>query len=227
METIVGGNSSEVSSSSTHAVISNDDLLIEILFRLPIFSLHLFKSVSKRWLTLITDPNFTLRRTQNLTLNAPSDVEGSYLYKLDVEDQSSVTSIQTPTTSSDGTLHCYRKLFESRGCLLLVCTKDDYSMHMDIFEKRKGCFGWLVKYIVNLDDFMIRFPRKTPKWFCSSVGCIVVGNDEEDSFLVMEIYGKIVRYKLASKTIICDQLNEFEYSFYQRCFQFIASNADV
>ncbi|GKD30921.1 F-box protein-like protein isoform X1 [Tanacetum coccineum] len=44
---------------SAQSVISNDDLLIEILIRLPILSLLLFKSVSKRWLSLIKSSNFT------------------------------------------------------------------------------------------------------------------------------------------------------------------------
>ncbi|GJW66336.1 AT-hook motif nuclear-localized protein 28-like protein [Tanacetum coccineum] len=49
------------SSSSVQRVISNDDLLIEILVRLPLLSLVLFKSVSKRWLSLIKDDNLTFR----------------------------------------------------------------------------------------------------------------------------------------------------------------------
>lgn len=34
---------------SVNAVVSNDDLLIGILILLPIISLHVFKTVSKRW----------------------------------------------------------------------------------------------------------------------------------------------------------------------------------
>ncbi|GJY67234.1 F-box protein-like protein [Tanacetum coccineum] len=46
---------------SVQSVISNDDLLTEILVRLPLLSLIFFKSVSKRWLSLIKDDNLTFR----------------------------------------------------------------------------------------------------------------------------------------------------------------------
>ncbi|XP_031281985.1 F-box protein At5g07610-like [Pistacia vera] len=48
-------------SSSVETVANNDDLLTEILHRLPIKSLLKFKSVSKHWLSLISDPYFLLR----------------------------------------------------------------------------------------------------------------------------------------------------------------------
>nr|GEX78405.1 SGNH hydrolase-type esterase domain-containing protein [Tanacetum cinerariifolium] len=52
---------------SVYKVLSNDDLLIEILLRLPVISLVLFKSVSKQWLSLITSPNFI--KSRNLIPN--------------------------------------------------------------------------------------------------------------------------------------------------------------
>ena len=58
--------------SSVNAVVSNDDLLIDILLRLPVLSLFLFKSVSKRWLSLITSPDFVLRhRSTDPNLHPP------------------------------------------------------------------------------------------------------------------------------------------------------------
>nr|GEV27198.1 hypothetical protein [Tanacetum cinerariifolium] len=58
--------------SSVHKVLSNDDLLMEILLRLPILSLHLFKPVCKQWLSLITSSSFTLTRTRIPTIDPPS-----------------------------------------------------------------------------------------------------------------------------------------------------------
>ncbi|KAI5670279.1 hypothetical protein M9H77_10643 [Catharanthus roseus] len=51
---------------SSHIVVAaNDDLLIEILIRLPIKSLLRFKSVSKHWHSLIaTNPHFYRRKSQ-------------------------------------------------------------------------------------------------------------------------------------------------------------------
>ncbi|KGN50317.1 F-box protein At5g07610 [Cucumis sativus] len=50
-------------SPATEQVLINDDLFFQILLRLPIRSLLRFKSVSKRWLSLISNPNFSHRRT--------------------------------------------------------------------------------------------------------------------------------------------------------------------
>lgn len=55
--------SSIPSSYLAEVIANNQDLLTEILLRLPIKSLLIFKSVSKHWLSLITNPNFSLRRT--------------------------------------------------------------------------------------------------------------------------------------------------------------------
>ncbi|KAJ8540179.1 hypothetical protein K7X08_026568 [Anisodus acutangulus] len=48
--------------TSAQIVASIDDLLIEILLCLPIRSLLCFKTVSKRWLSLITNPQFSVLR---------------------------------------------------------------------------------------------------------------------------------------------------------------------
>nr|GEY13945.1 hypothetical protein [Tanacetum cinerariifolium] len=61
------------SSSSVQSVICNDDLLIEILVRLPLLSLVLFKSVSKRWLSLIKHAISLLKDDDNLTFRPNLD----------------------------------------------------------------------------------------------------------------------------------------------------------
>ncbi|CAK7345566.1 unnamed protein product [Dovyalis caffra] len=50
-------------SSSVQAVIGNDDLLTEILFRLPARSVLKFKFVSMRWLSIISGSSFAIRHT--------------------------------------------------------------------------------------------------------------------------------------------------------------------
>ncbi|GJS93256.1 F-box protein-like protein isoform X1 [Tanacetum coccineum] len=65
----VGGNELPL---SVHAVVSDDDLLNEILVKLPVISLVLFKSVSKRWLSLIKSPTFIKRRSRILNIDPPS-----------------------------------------------------------------------------------------------------------------------------------------------------------
>ncbi|KAK9057423.1 hypothetical protein SSX86_022258 [Deinandra increscens subsp. villosa] len=359
-------------SSALAAVVSNDDLLIEILLRLPTSSLRLFKSVSKRWLALITDPNFTLRRRQIPLIDPPSglmfvkqhalsissyecafkfvsldtkripsspptatfnlqvgsqkveifqscnglflcrdrnyqlvvcnpsthryktiddppcsNVPGFHpigitmafdpsksphykiLYRLDVEDPHITV---TPTPQTDGGIHWLRyrldvehphitvtptpptavggvqKLFESGGCLFLLCTPVGSEMQLHIYEMCKRRLVWVEKYIVDIGDVMMKYrktwmlkkhhPRRRTTceleyWLCSgwihtSVQCIVIEKKEDDdSFLVMEIFGKIIQYKIVSKTIhkLYELMEPDRY--YSNSFNFIASFADV
>ncbi|KAF9690349.1 hypothetical protein SADUNF_Sadunf01G0186400 [Salix dunnii] len=57
-------------SVSAEAIANNEDLLTELLLRLPLKSLIKFKCVSKHWLSLISDPHFSRRR--NSCDNPPS-----------------------------------------------------------------------------------------------------------------------------------------------------------
>ncbi|XP_024987307.1 F-box protein At5g07610-like isoform X2 [Cynara cardunculus var. scolymus] len=273
--------------SSAYEVLSYDDLLIEILLRLPAISLHLFKSVSKRWLSLITDPNFTLRRSQITNIDPPSGlflqrpyvpydyefvpfdiripsnrspinttlafgpdagfhhgiywnnaihwldfVNGGLHFKLDIEHPL-LTRVQTPGTL-DRKLHYVHKLLESRGRLLLVYPVLD-SRQLKVYEMRNEYSGWLVKYIVNLDDMGKLFPKTwliSAKRFCIIVRSVVVGEREEDSYVVMEVSGKLIQYHIVLKTLrmiyglasTCPPVSEAKKF---GSFQFIASFAGV
>nr|GEZ91590.1 hypothetical protein [Tanacetum cinerariifolium] len=69
-------------------------------------------------------------------------------------------------------LHLEGKLFESHGCLLLVHRDYIGSREFSIYEIRKGCYS------------------------------IVLGERQEDSFLVISWSGKVVEYNLISKTLL-------------------------
>ncbi|GKD53193.1 hypothetical protein Tco_1286580 [Tanacetum coccineum] len=96
-------------------------------------------------------------------------------------------------------LHLEGKLFESRGCLLLI--RRDYigSSEFTIYKMWKGCSVWSIKYLVDTDDFMTPLPKG---WSIrSTVWSIVLGEREYDSFLVINLFGKVVEYNLISKTL--------------------------
>ncbi|MFS7909179.1 putative F-box-like domain superfamily protein [Helianthus anomalus] len=59
------------SSESAEIVLSMDDLLCKILVGLPLASLRLFKSVWKRWFSLITDPSFNALHTRTPNADHP------------------------------------------------------------------------------------------------------------------------------------------------------------
>nr|GEW71848.1 F-box protein At5g07610-like [Tanacetum cinerariifolium] len=96
-------------------------------------------------------------------------------------------------------LHQEEKLFDSRGCLVLVHRDYIESSEFTIYKMTKGCSVWLIKYIVDTDDFMTKLPKG---WLIRHiVWSLVVGEREEDSFLVMNFFGKVVQYNIISKTV--------------------------
>ncbi|GJV06398.1 receptor-like serine/threonine-protein kinase SD1-8 [Tanacetum coccineum] len=96
-------------------------------------------------------------------------------------------------------LHLEGKLFDSRGCLLLVRRDDFGSSEFTIYEMMKGSSVWLVRYHVDTDAFMTPLPKG---WSIrSTVWSIVLGEREDDSFLVINLSGKVVEYNLISKNL--------------------------
>nr|GEY18751.1 hypothetical protein [Tanacetum cinerariifolium] len=96
-------------------------------------------------------------------------------------------------------LHLEGKLFESRGCLLLV--RRDYigSREFTIYEIREGFSLWSIKYLIDTDDFMSLLLEE---WLIRSiVWSIVLGEKKEDSFFVINLSRKVVEYNLILKTI--------------------------
>ncbi|GKC82785.1 hypothetical protein Tco_1138502 [Tanacetum coccineum] len=96
-------------------------------------------------------------------------------------------------------LHLEGTFFESRGCLLLVCRDNIGSREFTIYKMMKVCSVWSVRYLVNTEGFMNPLPKG---WSIrSTVWSIGLRDGEEDSFLVINLSGKVVKYNLISKTI--------------------------
>ncbi|GJS71567.1 hypothetical protein Tco_0704408 [Tanacetum coccineum] len=70
------------SSAQPHMVFTNDDLLTEILIRLPILCIHLFITVSKQWLQILTSPDFTDRRRKIPNLDPPAGIFANHRKRL-------------------------------------------------------------------------------------------------------------------------------------------------
>ncbi|GKD75772.1 hypothetical protein Tco_1334054, partial [Tanacetum coccineum] len=94
-------------------------------------------------------------------------------------------------------LHLEGKLFDSRGCLLLVRQDDFGSSKFTIYDMMKGSSVWSVRYHVDTDDFMT--PLSEGWSIRSTVWSIVLGEREDNSFLVINLSGKVVEYNLISK----------------------------
>ncbi|GJX17589.1 F-box protein-like protein isoform X1, partial [Tanacetum coccineum] len=125
--------------------------------------------------------------------------EPSKHFKLDaVNEHPVLTPIQLPVTSNGNVIHD-SKLLESCGCLLLFCREDAHSQQLNIYEMRNSYSEWSMKYHVNLNDIRTPFPIT---WsICFSVWCVVFREREEDSFMVIDLDGKVFQYKNMSKTV--------------------------
>ncbi|GJW05026.1 hypothetical protein Tco_1563882 [Tanacetum coccineum] len=96
-------------------------------------------------------------------------------------------------------LHLEGKLFESRGCLLLVYRDDIGSREFTIYDMMKVCSIWSVRYRVDTDEFMTPLPEGWSNRY--TVWSIVLGEREDDSFLVINLSRKVVQYNLISMTL--------------------------
>ncbi|GJS63770.1 AT-hook motif nuclear-localized protein 28-like protein [Tanacetum coccineum] len=147
---------------------------------------------------------------------------GVEVFKLDIMNEHPVlTTLPTPRLTIDERLRPTNFLFESHGCLLLVGAHVVPSRHYTIYEKRNVYSEWSVKYTVNLDDII-------PDMFSrhENIFCIVLGEREEDSFLVWQLGRKVVQHKIVSKTVnTISDLGPNDYL--HGCFQFIPSFANV
>ncbi|GJW04818.1 hypothetical protein Tco_1563674 [Tanacetum coccineum] len=95
-------------------------------------------------------------------------------------------------------LHIEGRIFESCGCLLLVCRDDIGYIEFTIYEMMKGSSVWSVRYLVNIQQLMNPLPEG---WSIrTSVWSICLGEGEEDAFMVINLSGKVVKYNLISKT---------------------------
>ncbi|GJR42321.1 hypothetical protein Tco_1310424 [Tanacetum coccineum] len=96
-------------------------------------------------------------------------------------------------------LHLEGKLFESRGCLLLVCRDDIGSSGFTIYDMMKGFYVWSVRYHVDTDEFMNSLPEG---WLIrSTIWSIILREREDDSFLVISLSVKVIQYNLISQTL--------------------------
>ncbi|GJY90277.1 hypothetical protein Tco_0505473 [Tanacetum coccineum] len=73
---------SRENSAQPHLVFTNNDLLAEILIRLHILCIHLFTTVSKQWLQILTSPDFTDRHRKIPNLDPPAGIFANHLRSL-------------------------------------------------------------------------------------------------------------------------------------------------
>ncbi|KAF5761744.1 putative F-box domain-containing protein [Helianthus annuus] len=107
----------------------------------------------------------------------------------------------------DGAMPMY--FGESRGHMHLVDTANgENHLHLIVYEMMSDYSGWFVKFQVELDDLPGAFPEminsylhpSSPYYYQFNVIDVVRGENEEDTFMVVRIPGKLIRYNVHDKS---------------------------
>ncbi|XP_076941737.1 F-box protein At5g07610-like [Bidens hawaiensis] len=98
---------------------------------------------------------------------------------------------------------------ESRGHLHLVDkVSRENRLHLNVYEMFNDHSGWFVKFQVQLDELPSAFPEimhsylppTSPYYYQFDVFDVVRGEKEEDTFMVVRIPGKLIRYNVHDKS---------------------------
>ncbi|GKA35969.1 F-box protein-like protein [Tanacetum coccineum] len=144
---------------------------------------------------------------------APSSISPSY-FKLDVE-KLQVLPLPLPLPARVELFRCYtdgaRPLHfgVSQGHLHLVDTAHhENHLHLNVYEMLSDHSGWFVKYLVELDDLVTAYPKlihiyqqpSRPQYYEYEVLDVIRGEKEEDTFMMLKISKKIIRYNILDKS---------------------------
>ncbi|KAF5956699.1 hypothetical protein HYC85_003924 [Camellia sinensis] len=187
---IIGCTSSE-HSFAAELIANNSDLLTEILIRVPAKSLIRFKSVSKQWLSLISDPQFA---SDHACRNHHSSVSALYFYSnrwsLDEQPQSvSIAGHQTllPTLSFlDGVVvsSCTTTIERScNGLIFVISPQKKFSLLPDIGPTSSESYRKTAAAFLAFD------PSKSPHYKTSSWKHISVPDPRGVPFMFSVYFG--------------------------------------
>ncbi|XWS60128.1 hypothetical protein CRYUN_Cryun07bG0007800 [Craigia yunnanensis] len=160
----------------------------------------------------------------------------------DVEEEQ-IRDMPMPSVTGDGPL--YRYFGESGGHLHLIEVYGSDNLQFDVYEMERDYSGWLVRYQVDLNPIAAAFPEMARDYvdridlhsYAFSILCVVHEETDEDSFLVLHLPNKAVRYNFKDSSF--GELHDFaplrtkvgRYSSLEfKCFdafQFIESFACV
>ncbi|KAI3458351.1 hypothetical protein Pfo_015014 [Paulownia fortunei] len=116
-------------STSSEVIGSIDDLLLQILLRLPVISLMRFKLVSKKWKSLITSPCFSLQYN-----SGPNPAVGMFYHGRKISAFEYIhLNLQTPTSSPFKELNFPEDPYpfwiqHSCNGLLLCCSSGNFDL---------------------------------------------------------------------------------------------------
>ncbi|KAI8564512.1 hypothetical protein RHMOL_Rhmol03G0187400 [Rhododendron molle] len=135
-----------------------------------------------------------------------SDRWGKDSFRFDIEEEM-IREMKMPRVQKSGSREkrnvCY--FGESQGHLHIIEIYDQKCATFDVHEMEMDYSGWFVKYQVDLDSIPVAIEEMNLG--CNFVPLLVVQGDiNEESFLVLLINGKVIRYDFKGKTFkkLCD-----------------------
>ncbi|KAD7117651.1 hypothetical protein E3N88_04919 [Mikania micrantha] len=186
---------------------------IDSLFRIQIYS-----SITGKWKISnnhIYAPSHAVFRNAvywNGAIHwAPSCLNPSYFILEDDELQNLPLPPRAayPGVYSHGNLPIY--FGESRGHLHLVeFNYHEKHLQLYVYEMLKDHSGWFVKFKVEVDDFLPAVPEliqryqhpSIPHYSDYEIFDVVRGEEDEDTFIVLKIWWKIIRYNVVDKSFM-------------------------
>ncbi|CAI9302296.1 unnamed protein product [Lactuca saligna] len=178
-----------------------------------LFKIQIYSSDTRKW--KISDQSFYAPYYTPLRYGvfmnqaifwAPSCDNPSY-FKLDTHE---LKSLPLPSVGvyGDGGMLLY--FGESRGHLHLVETADwgETHLHLNVYEMLNDHSGWFLKYAVELDELLHAYPQminsyqdpSSPRYYEFELFDVVRGEEEDETFMVIKIPGKIIRYNVVYKS---------------------------
>ncbi|XVF11233.1 hypothetical protein REPUB_Repub08aG0008700 [Reevesia pubescens] len=123
---------------------------------------------------------------------------GDSLY-FDVEEEQ-IRDMPMPAVVED--VRLYRYFGESGGHLHLIEVYGSNTLQFDVYEMERDYSGWFVKYKVDLNPIAAAFPEMARGYvdpidlhsYAFSILCVVHEEADEDSFLVLHLPNKAIRY---------------------------------
>ncbi|GJU08188.1 hypothetical protein Tco_1124618 [Tanacetum coccineum] len=174
-------------SAQPHLVFTNNDLLTEILIRLPILCIHLFTTVSKQWLQILTSSHFTDRRRKIPILDPPAGIFANhlrYLFESDCVSLDPRLKSRKSAMDSSFTLGSNKETYHInilQSCNgLILCSDIPAILHLQrrLFESY-GCLFLVSRDDIDSKEFTIyEMVKGYPVWTVSQI--FDIGSNEMD-----------------------------------------------
>ncbi|CAL5322915.1 unnamed protein product [Camellia sinensis] len=165
------------------------------------YDVEIFSSETGLWTPSSTNPlradnvNFKNGVFRNGALDWIGFWDADSLYFNIEEDR--FRTLPTPPTPEGRNERGRGNFRESRGHLQLIDIYGSQTKQFNVYEMESDYSAWFVKYVVDLDAI----PNAFPEMVCNSLFCyeffvlsLVRRENDDESFLVLHIPGKIVRY---------------------------------